>query len=386
MTTSLNGHHARANHPVLFPSRKHALMRAGAVPQEQIELDTTYGLPISGQGVFAITTQASGPFRIYLTLNKFSFEAVILDIGRHAVKLIRRHANRHEEVLAERANPVNPEEARVAVETDAVRTYWLSLDTQNFTLVYGKGYVTNQFKMLEYRFTDVPTNPQDFWTSEISKVKLSGGVGAVSSHQTLRYPATYPTPPVIAPFATVTMDQVAKDEGIAITQMPPESQVLYGTVGGPAFQLDTPDFPDFAEAINYSIVTPGCICYEKLAEKFADSPFSKDPHENYLRVTLGHSYGDSPGIPYVLELWPMGNFSPIHNHSDAYAVIKVLHGTIWVQVFAEFSTSWPDAANVEYEFPADGVTWLSPQCFQTHRLKNRGDKTMTATIQPGFPR
>lgn len=34
--------------------------------------------------------------------------------------------------------------------------------------------------------------------------------------------------------------------------------------------------------------------------------------------------GDSPGVPYVLEIWPAGHFSPIHDHGDSNAVIKVV--------------------------------------------------------------
>jgi hypothetical protein len=44
--------------------------------------------------------------------------------------------------------------------------------------------------------------------------------------------------------------------------------------------------------------------------------FGDDPHETYLRITLGHSLGKSPGIPYVLEIWPTSNYSPIHNHGN----------------------------------------------------------------------
>ena len=52
-----------------------------------------------------------------------------------------------------------------------------------------------------------------------------------------------------------------------------------------------------------------------------------------MRVTLGTHRGFSPGIPYVLEIWPGGCESPIHNHGNAYAVIKVLHGAIKVTIY-----------------------------------------------------
>lgn len=43
----------------------------------------------------------------------------------------------------------------------------------------------------------------------------------------------------------------------------------------------------------------------------------------YLRITLGQSLGNSPGQPYVVEIWPPGHYSSIHDHGDACAVIKV---------------------------------------------------------------
>lgn len=34
------------------------------------------------------------------------------------------------------------------------------------------------------------------------------------------------------------------------------------------------------------------------------------------------------GIPFVLEIWPAGHNSPIHNHGNAYGIVRVLHGDI----------------------------------------------------------
>ena len=52
-----------------------------------------------------------------------------------------------------------------------------------------------------------------------------------------------------------------------------------------------------SDAIRYSIETKGCPPNKKLKDKATG--FGDDPHETYLRVTLGHSLGKSPGIPYV---------------------------------------------------------------------------------------
>jgi hypothetical protein len=64
-----------------------------------------------------------------------------------------------------------------------------------------------------------------------------------------------------------------------------------------------------------------------LGYKLLKSKSGEFGHEDflgtYLRITLGYNLGDSPGIPYVLEIWPAGHYSPIHDHGDANAVIKV---------------------------------------------------------------
>jgi hypothetical protein len=52
-----------------------------------------------------------------------------------------------------------------------------------------------------------------------------------------------------------------------------------------------------SDAIRYSIETKGCLPNNKLKDKATE--FGDDPHETYLRVTLGHSIGKSPGILYV---------------------------------------------------------------------------------------
>lgn len=52
------------------------------------------------------------------------------------------------------------------------------------------------------------------------------------------------------------------------------------------------------------------------------------PRQCYIRVSVGLPSGCSPGIPYVLEIWPPGHFSPIHNHGNAFGVVRMLHGSI----------------------------------------------------------
>jgi hypothetical protein len=119
------------------------------------------------------------------------------------------------------------------------------------------------------------------------------------------------------------------DRGIYTTpaNLPAACQTLYGNVAGPEIVLDITDFPYFSKAIQRSVSTKGLLGHtllEAKSKEFGPEDFSA----TYLRITLGYNLGDSPGIPYVLEIWPSGHYSPIHDHGDANAVIKVCAETL----------------------------------------------------------
>ena len=50
----------------------------------------------------------------------------------------------------------------------------------------------------------------------------------------------------------------------------------------------------FSDAIRHSVNSEGALLNSKLKTK------------NYLRITMGKGMGESPGICYVLEIWPPG--------------------------------------------------------------------------------
>lgn len=89
--------------------------------------------------------------------------------------------------------------------------------------------------------------------------------------------------------------------------------------------------------------------------------------------------GNSPGVPFVVEIWPSKHKSPIHDHGDAYAVIKVLHGKINASYFNKL-----DQVNIKLEpdimLEKDNVTWIGPENYQVHQLHNDFDR-VCVTIQ-----
>jgi hypothetical protein len=179
------------------------------------------------------------------------------------------------------------------------------------------------------------------------------------------------------------MDNIASGIFLPKSNLATTSEKLYNCISGKKFILDTSDFPDFSKAIEYSLATPGKWCHKKIKDK--SSEFNKDkPNilETYLRITLGENNGESPGIPYVMEIWPAGHYSPIHSHGGAHAIIRVLYGSINVSLYPYLSgdnNSVEPFANVD--FYKDDVTWISPTLNQTHKLENRNRKTTCVTIQ-----
>jgi predicted metal-dependent enzyme (double-stranded beta helix superfamily) len=250
--------------------------------------------------------------------------------------------------------------------------YWVSLDTQNKRLCVGVGEARIETCSLTYVF------PNKAWPESLVNIQTEG------AHITrlLRDPITRSVPLLVKPTEELTMDQIAAGNVLPVAALSPTQQQLYNTIAGPNFKLDTPDFPQFTAAIEHSIRTPGCWAYERLKKKATE--FSKekpDPKETYLRITLGENNGESPGIPYVMEIWPVGHYSPVHNHGGADAVIRVLNGSIQVSLYP-FLSQDAVAPFATAKFSKGDVTWISPTLNQVHQLRNlEGNKDTCITIQ-----
>lgn len=131
-------------------------------------------------------------------------------------------------------------------------------------------------------------------------------------------------------------------------------------MAGERFTLESEDFPQFGDAIEESIAHEDGWCHKVLATK------------EYLRITLGVDQGESPGIPFVVEVWPPKSSSPIHNHGASNAVIKVLRGQIHVSLFEMLSVEHR-VPFAEKFFETDDVTWISPRLNQTHSSRTDRD-------------
>ena len=259
--------------------------------------------------------------------------------------------------------------------------YWFSLDSQNQLLQGGVGEPRVETATYVYQFArDGLWEANKVFMESLVSIQLSESMVPT---KLLKNPITRSVPLLIKGTHDLTMDDVAGTTYVASAALSPAAQTLYNCVSGNKFVLNTPDFPDFTDAIEHSIVTPGLWCNTRLKEKMSE--FGKPhPLETYLRITLGQNNGESPGIPYVMEIWPVGHYSPIHNHGDANAVIRVLHGGIHVSLYPYLCDE--PGGDVEpfatCDFKKDDITWLSPTLNQVHMLKNLdGNKETCMTIQ-----
>jgi len=255
--------------------------------------------------------------------------------------------------------------------------YWFSLDSQNQQLFAGIGESRIDNIIYEYYFDQTESVKlflESLVTIDISKDSLS-----LTSLRLLRDPITSSIPLLVKSTNELTMDDIAKNDYLPESNLSLMSQKLYNCVSGKKFILE----PDFIEAIEYNIRTPGCWCYNKLLEKSTEfDPKKPNLLETYLRITLGQNNGESPGIPYVMEIWPPNHYSPIHNHGGANAIIRVLNGTINVNLY---SFLCEDEEGIEpfnnVDFIKDNITWISPTLNQVHQLRNIDQENTCITVQ-----
>ena len=197
------------------------------------------------------------------------------------------------------------------------------------------------------------------------------------------FPLVSNFPYTVLDSSKVTLFDLDVNEYMFSASLPPTCVELYSNVKNldlNASPTCAPDKYKLSDAIGYSIVTPGCLLNNKLQEKRDQAQFG-DKNQIYLRVTLGPQRGQSPGIPYVLEIWPKGCGSPIHNHGNSYAVIKVLHGGLTIRIYnKDLALAEMCSPLLSFDVKQGDITWISPNWYQSHKLWNYTDD-YCATIQ-----
>ena len=334
----------------------------------------TTQFPVHGQGVFVFNHAVKTSPCVFVLVNADQNNGIRVELTETAV------------IVCEAASlkPLVDPNNKSGLSTHAGAYYWFSLDSQNQRLYAGVGEARLETAIYSYKF---PAGPRG--SRESNKLFLESLTGVfhgpeVTPIRVIKDPITGRIPLVVKHMDELNMDHIASAGAMPIANLPPISQKLYNCIAGKNFRLDTPDFPDFTQAIEYSIRTPGMWCYNKLGDKSREfNPDKPDVLETYLRITLGENNGESPGIPYVMEIWPVGHYSPIHSHANASAIIRVLNGEINVSLYpflcAESDGVGPFGTTT---FQKDEIAWITPTLNQTHKLRNLPTNTYTCiTIQ-----
>jgi hypothetical protein len=219
----------------------------------------------------------------------------------------------------------------------------------------------------------------------------------------LPLPVVMDLSPIVMPNQNISLLDLEQGTYTIPANLPAACQILYGNIAGRDIVLDTADLPDFSQAIKRSVTEKGLLGHDILTIKAKTGENGEFNTKNFLnthlRITLGYNFGHSPGISYVLEIWPPGHCSPIHDHGDANAVIKarpnqdrearkwilsdkqVLHGAIQASFYNTLtSPDGPRLIGQPVLLEKDMITWIGPHNYQVHKLCNLSDD-VCCTIQ-----
>ena len=340
------------------------------------EKKTSMNLIVHGQGVFIFQNQDNTKSSCFQFYNKDNKNGLKVEFNLHSVKVNKIPSN----------DPLIDDTNNKGLVNKKGSYYWFSLDSQNQKLQAGVGEPRIENVIYSYQF---PNSDKTLWETNKSFLEDLISVNAsdknIKPMKLLKDPITRSVPLLVKNTDELTMSHIANNQFLPNSHLSPTAQQLYDCISGKQFILNDSEFPDFSKAIEYSIATPGLWCYEKLKDKSTE--FNKDdPNilETYLRITLSENNGESPGIPYVMEIWPVGHYSPIHNHGGSSAVVRVLNGKINVKLYPFLCYDDKDGIEPfkEVQVTQDEVTWISPTLNQIHQLHNlESNKDTCITIQ-----
>ncbi len=336
-------------------------------------------LDVKGQGTVGFNIHATERFRIQL---RSGCSCLMVDIGKDQTSFRSIAKGKTDRILYQvNRNDVTSDPF---LNPDRELTYWLSLDRNNNLLRFGKGEMIAELCELEFDLSQLRENGELDWLTTLDRFGIAGNYEKAALKKIKpvykRLPVTVSAPPIIVSQDQIDLCQIDSNNATVISNLSEECTQLYNNIAGRNLTLNAPDFTDFSDAINWSIMTEGAICNTRLKEKSANLPEDRKK-QCYLRITVGENLGDSPGVPYVLEIWPGQHYSPVHRHAECNAIIKVLHGSLSCRWFSSLHAE-DDTPYQQAVVSASQVTWLDPGQFQTHQLYNHNiEGNMCATIQ-----
>lgn len=319
-------------------------------------------LPVRGQGTVGFKLRELKPFTVDMQSSEaWGSHGYKWSIRLNEVELQMSFAGTWTTVLQKSGEEIGLDPAPNC-------QYWFSVDFVNRRLIYGKGEMRMGTAIAQHE-VPLPQPEEDdpyAWIADVDHVEVTPDV--YDDVHIWRDPVSQEVPLRVLNPDVISMDDIALNRGTVPANLTTECQQLYENVAGKNFTLNTPDFEHFTDAIEESIRNPKGWCYQTLKEKSTE--FGEDnPDETYLRITMGVDQGESPGVPFVMEIWPPGHYSPIHEHAGANAIIRVLHGSIHVSLFPMLSR-YHEKPFATADFDEGEVTWITPRLNQIHQLKN----------------
>ncbi|CAF3448374.1 unnamed protein product [Rotaria socialis] len=340
--------------------------------------DCTQFLNQRGQVTLEMDQSTSLPFELHMSISEDSTNktyAIHFSINKYSATIYK---TKHGVITT-----INSTTDEDFILHDGDGKYWLSIDYANRFVKYGQGEARDRCTLIR---SDFPEDEKDFLrkiqyahisfnksrnVAELKRfekdVRLKIGNKPVVSDPALL---------VVSPEDS-SIDSVQHHTAISIQRLNENCRELYNDVIKWEFQDD--EFPHLYEAIEHSIKSETGWCRKRLTEK-ANRFGKPTPLATYLRITVGKNRGTSPGVPYVLEIWPSGHYSPIHSHANTYGIIRVLYGNINVKLYRTLNLKKTKPIH-ETEIFEGQVTWLSPGLNQIHKLENRSSNKSCITIQ-----
>ena len=128
--------------------------------------------------------------------------------------------------------------------------YWFSLDYMNTVLYGGIGEARIEDVEYDYKVSDTLKS----FLENLVSIDFNANITPI---KLLRDPITQLVPLKVKKTRNLTMDDIALSDYMPSANLTPVGQRLYNCISGSRFKLDTPDFPDFTKAIEYSVNTKG---------------------------------------------------------------------------------------------------------------------------------
>ena len=116
------------------------------------------------------------------------------------------------------------------------------------------------------------------------------------------------------------------------------------------------------EAIRVSLNSPEGALRQILEMKAARQGVADSPTA-YIRIDC---FGKRVQSPCLLEIWPGGHYSPIHEHASSTGLMKGVFGRVDIMLYESLGAQPKEVALLS--MTAERCSWMSPEHYQAHKV------------------